>query len=1153
MSSNYRNYNVAYKLFLEAVGEFESFIPGIDTTKTSAPLPQVPFGFLTKTKAELREKVSEQEKKAREKRLKQRRFAQQLFDRTTGMYFLKDMSLALSAPGTLPGAGTIANRKYVSFVHTGEPFASAVNQDDSTFNSSVHKDYLSPNSFCTMNHVVSQVDPTRVTRKSVVATTDSSADAASDANLESGEKKYKVDWSALPSHKSKANHEIHPDVITNSNTANPHRFNHPSLGAVVIKDPSMNFSARGSNHLPIFLNAVTPVEMSRCAVYIDFRIVSTDQRDKAARLNSVNFLGFPGDNEQYDMFKINEPVGSEAVSSDDYRNANTYMDVFTSPQTMVNGNSDSKLGGLAGMGLDAVLGALEETSKSRLNMYNKQGVIDKFQPFMSLLSADVRITGAGAALLSTKTATVRLKLHDKSRISDLTPLLSVDSFGFTKVYLEFGWSHPDSSFTSRNTIGKFLDGMRDVSTYTVKNASYTFGDDNSADITLELASIGSAQAQAVHAGAGSHGSLRMYQDLIHRCFSVAKEGLDPNSAQHIKIQKDLRSKLLVTSRNAGSINQLVPFQKIQAVNKKYVEVTEDKNITKPEAKALLATVLDAFGMNGAAVIGSASSSTTFMELLSSTDGELGENASRAGNLVFAKLLASTTTLDPFQTACVTNSDVTETIIGDPGGVPGNTIPGLIGFDGSSPKSYSAVEKEGNPHVSLGKLICQFVGYPLATCGLYDEVQVYFYPVNNHAAAARKHTTASLPIPYQRVEEAFRKILGSAGKNRLKNNLTVQGAFRVFDDICGDRTLPAYGIYSNSASMREFKDFKKKTYDQKKTAAYAGLATGGAAEFQGKSEGDIKTILDASRGWDEDHLNNLAIRAYEKQLLEKHTQELSGILKSIYGKKNVKGKDGYKGYSVADRFTPVNLSMFLETAPAVKASAMSHAGDLAGDIALSALGSAGHVLLRDKLYDKGLHREKQIMRIHIYDQAATHNPELLTWFTRTNDDSAVVGESIPNEQYNALKERRFSYWKSFARSFYPSIIHGTNTGTVLGVTVSSQTSGDLGNVMLVDAYEQARGMEPSQNQPNFDETVIFPSVIKLELMGNPTISRGQEIFIDFGTNTSLDNVYVVDNVYHELKAGQFTTTCEMTVANQGLVSSIRSKTIAKVRAMQSKLT
>ncbi len=55
----------------------------------------------------------------------------------------------------------------------------------------------------------------------------------------------------------------------------------------------------------------------------------------------------------------------------------------------------------------------------------------------------------------------------------------------------------------------------------------------------------------------------------------------------IKKNRDLRSKLLVTSRNAGSINQLVPFKKMQAVNKEYVKACEDKNITKPEAKKLL--------------------------------------------------------------------------------------------------------------------------------------------------------------------------------------------------------------------------------------------------------------------------------------------------------------------------------------------------------------------------------------------------------------------------------------------------------------------------------------------------------------------------------------------------------------------------------------
>lgn len=1144
MSFSYKNYNVAYKLFIETVAAFESFIPGIDSTKTSAPMSATPFGWIARFDTDTTAAVSDEERAAREKRRNSRRMAMQILDRTTGMYFLNDFNEAITTPGALPGAASRISRKYISLVHAGEPFASALNQDDTTLAEGVHAGPtgLPPAGFASMVHVISQVNPKKVTRKAVTLDTASSQDSGSDANLESGDKKYKVDWSGMPSHKPKSTGDILPDTIINTNISKPHRFDAPSLGALVIKDPAMNFSSKQSSHLPVFFNAVSPLEMSRCSVYLDFRLISTDQRKKAGRLNSVNFLGFPGTDSQYQMFKVNEPVDSDAPAANDLNTSKTYMDVFTSTQTMVNANSD-RIG--LEHSIEEIVNDLLDNAESKSNMFNQKTVIDKFQPFMTLLSADIKITGAGAALLSTKTATVNLKLHDKSRIADLAPLLSVDSFGFTKVFMEFGWSHPDASFTSNNQIGKYLNGLRDVSTYTLKNASYNFGSDNSVDITLELASIGTAQSHAIHAGAGTHSSLRMYQDLLQKSFQKIRSGLD--AKKEIKTRRDLRSRLLVTSRNAGSINQLVPFKKMKNLHSTYRSVTADHNVTTAESKELLKSVLDAFGIKGSVVIAAAGSEDEFLRALEITDGELGENAARAGNLVFSKLLATTATLDPFQTACVTESDVTDDIT-----TGASTVSPMIGFDGNSPSSYKKLANEGTPHVSLGKLICQFIAQPLATSGLYDEVQVYFYPVNNHAGAARKHTTASLPIPYQRVEDAFRKTLGAAGSGRLKNNLTVQGAFRIFDDICSDRTIPAYGIFSNSASMREFKNFKKMTYDNKKVEAFKGLKMSSNQSFNGKTEAEIRVVLDQSRGFEDDNLNNLAIRAYEKQLLETHSQELTGILRKIYGKKGTDGKDGYRGYSVVDRFVPVNLNMYLESGPAIKSSSVGSRANRAVDVVLGTLGSAGAMAMRHEAFEKGIERDKQIMRIHIYDQSASSNPEVATWLSRTNEDSEVVGAGLSDEVYQELRGKDFSYWKSLARSFYPAIIHGANSGTVLGVSVSSQTSGDLGNVMLVDAYEQVHGLDANQNKPNFDETVVFPSIIKLELMGNPMISRGQEFFIDFGTNTSLDNVYVVDNLTHTVKAGEFTTVCDMTVANQGLVSSIRSKTLSKVRALKEKL-
>jgi len=60
------------------------------------------------------------------------------------------------------------------------------------------------------------------------------------------------------------------------------------------------------------------------------------------------------------------------------------------------------------------------------------------------------------------------------------------------------------------------------------------------------------------------------------------------------------------------------------------------------------------------------------------------------------------------------------------------------------------------------------------------------------------------------------------------------------------------------------------------------------------------------------------------------------------------------------------------------------------------------------------------------------------------------------------------------------------------------------------------------------------------MGFPMMTRGQQIFIDFGTQTSLDNLYTVKTVDHEIQAGSFKTSAVLVAANQMIVSSFRAR-------------
>ena len=56
--------------------------------------------------------------------------------------------------------------------------------------------------------------------------------------------------------------------------------------------------------------------------------------------------------------------------------------------------------------------------------------------------------------------------------------------------------------------------------------------------------------------------------------------------------------------------------------------------------------------------------------------------------------------------------------------------------------------------------------------------------------------------------------------------------------------------------------------------------------------------------------------------------------------------------------------------------------------------------------------------------------------------------------------------------------------------------------------------------------MMPMKIKVKSMGCPLINHGQQLFVDFFTGTSVDNLYAVNGLEHSISPGSFETSFEM---------------------------
>ena len=110
-------------------------------------------------------------------------------------------------------------------------------------------------------------------------------------------------------------------------------------------------------------------------------------------------------------------------------------------------------------------------------------------------------------------------------------------------------------------------------------------------------------------------------------------------------------------------------------------------------------------------------------------------------------------------------------------------------------------------------------------------------------------------------------------------------------------------------------------------------------------------------------------------------------------------------------------------------------------------------------------------------------------------------------------------------FVPRIVVGTEGSLISQISIQSKTSGLEGLIAMQGGVQKRTSALAdtglSQRQFNLP-MVLYPADMTMTTMGCPLASMGQHFFVDFSTNTTLDNDYVVKQVTHNIAPGKFET-------------------------------
>lgn len=402
---------------------------------------------------------------------------------------------------------------------------------------------------------------------------------------------------------------------------------------------------------------------------------------------------------------------------------------------------------------------------------------------------------------------------------------------------------------------------------------------------------------------------------------------------------------------------------------------------------------------------------------------------------------------------------------------------------------------GKSVISLGTLIMAFVARPLAELkdptGInprFAEVQVYFYNFNNKASIMSRCNISQFPINTAYFSREYARL-------RMENttravNLNVAEfinflATRMVDDVMN----PAYGMTDlYKANQSEVTQANPRTFEAELVKRMKQYNIGKHSDFvmpqitfeMEASPALINGRLDSSKTILKIHIYDRACSANTslRELMSLSTNTLLSTLSSY----------------------PVD--------PADAQAAENVAG---GEVSRRGRNAAQ---IRDEQQRVISELRASWRRLH---------EKIVREATDRNLIAEIPGTSDP-VQYRYIGGAQAI--KEYAMENVPHIIYGAMGTTVKSATLSSRTDPLLATINMQRSMNASPVMATGEQAGGIPLS-IYPVELNISTLGCPFVRYSQEIFVDFNTNTTADNIYVVTGVTHKIEQGSFETSLKLT--------------------------
>jgi len=862
---------------------------------------------------------------------------------------------------------------------------------------------------------------------------------------------------------------IQSDIINKNLTSD--RNASPNIAVYVSKHPRISLNLKNANACTIFFNGMPSYELSRAVPYMEITMfyprpaISSDNRLFATSISKFldgakEIRPLASSNPAYLMAQANQMRGSEVSrfpQIDSYTKAG--MELFLSPQTLVNADEAD----------DASLRA--------------NPILDKFRPFLSIMSFEVEVRPSHGDMC-TKTAKLKLRLHDRSRMNDIADLLKADLYSSQEIDIEYGWSHPDNNIVANvpNDYADLINGMRVKERYGVMGSTFTFLDAGTGvDIELQLFTRGAVETMTQSIFDYSENTrnymrnMRELQQTIarlrDRLYPAPAEGQrprDPRATQIIDAAVDANATIRFSTAQLTQLRDLrnrlngydnpVSTELAQQLEVLFREITEQRT-AEPGAPGSIRQLRNS-------VISNAQDQLRTLLNLNGIEDPFyrpGESNTAGGRTPGVRNLQAPTT----------RAD--QTALQDYHAQFGDLI------------------LNENSFCSFATLMLHMVGKPLASTHNFDEIQFMYYPFNDKAGYANGITTANFLIDLRHFEEQIIR-------NRLENvnsttSMTIREFIRFMQvNFFDDQSSYSYGLWGESGAslVREAID--------RTTGTTSVSPAGELPQYQTS----LNNILRQRTPNGDFQLPQVEMLL---ECLPSKTPRREGEATTDYeyGTKNILRIHIFDASATTFSTESAILNASREDQMGILNTVLPSASPTAGDTTEVSEN-------RREVFQQTLQAAIEFGIIEVQNA----NGVTLT-------QSAAMN-AIINNTGNIRILGGSRKIKEFLMKTAPHIIYGAAGTTVLNMQISSQPDTTLQTIQLQRSPSQS-SLLPSGEQPGGLPMQVIPSQLNMTTMGNPLVSYMQNFFVDLQTGTTLDNIYYVTGLSHTIEAGKFTTSIQ----------------------------